>query len=135
MYLKILAICIHTCLSEYKLKFQVYKINNIEGDDEEEPVQSQISPIFDNQGQVKTRYDTSVVNESMLGLAIKILKVRILYGKTVVMSTTFLWFVICSVKFVTGVTPYTTSEMTLIDLCMEHLSSSRLTTGYALSVS
>ena len=101
MYLKILAICIHTCLSEYILKFQVYKINNIEGDDEEEPVQSQISPIFDNQGQVKTRYDTSVVNESMLGLAIKILKVRILYGKTVVMSTTFLWFVICRVKFVT----------------------------------
>ena len=31
----------------------MYKINNIEGDDEEEPVPSQISPIFDNQGQVR----------------------------------------------------------------------------------
>ncbi len=34
-------------------RFQVYKINNIEGDDEEEPVQSQITPVFDSLGQVK----------------------------------------------------------------------------------
>ncbi len=35
--------------------FQVYKINNIEGDDEEEPVQSQITPVFDSLGQVKLK--------------------------------------------------------------------------------
>lgn len=31
---------------------QVYKINNIEGDEEEEIVPSQISPVFDDQGQI-----------------------------------------------------------------------------------
>ncbi len=36
-------------------RFQVYKINNIEGDDEEEPVQSQITPVFDSLGQVKLK--------------------------------------------------------------------------------
>ena len=69
MYLKILAICIHTCLSEYILKFQVYKINNIEGDDEEEPVPSQISPIFDKQGQVR--------NEACFGIKSLGQKVRL----------------------------------------------------------
>ena len=39
----------------------MYKINNVEGDDEEEPVQSQITPIFDDQGQVKESFTNDVM--------------------------------------------------------------------------
>ena len=31
---------------------KVYKVNNIEGDDEEEIVQSQLTPVFDEQGEI-----------------------------------------------------------------------------------
>ena len=31
---------------------RVYKINNVDGDDEEELVQCQLTPVFDDQGQI-----------------------------------------------------------------------------------